>query len=410
MRRRHAFTIIELLVSLALILFIMVILTEAFSAGMETFRELKAIGDMQERLRSTTTQLRRDLAADHFEGGRRLSDPTFWVDGYPAIGFFSFWGGASIQEGTDPDLQFPAPPFPGFVVSPVRAPAWSPAQPINHVLSFSVKLRGNGRDNLFSASVPAGSSLFSTDTTFYGYTADAQFQDTPATYNSQWAEVTYFLVPNGTTAGTGTPLYTLYRSQLAAVPDNRYLLPTPVPPNQPIQSNQFATASGNYYEMSCFQNGQYLYFNTPGDLTIPGRRAFGARGMFDPNNPSQWGAQLLLSDVVSVDVRALPLSLPPNNSPGLQPYFYDLSVSNSLFNDPQVNQAWAGSPPINPAWAYPNTNPPTGVIFDTADPRVYNSQYNGPTPGYVIKALQISIRIWELKTQQTRQVTIIQDM
>src|SRR5258707_306991 len=82
-QERRGFTLVEMLVSMALILFLLAILTEAFSAGMEAFRQLKAIGDMQDRLRSTASILRRDLAADHFEGSRRLSDPAFWTQGIP---------------------------------------------------------------------------------------------------------------------------------------------------------------------------------------------------------------------------------------------------------------------------------------------------------------------------------------
>ena len=52
MKRRSAFTIVELLVALALIMFIMAILSEAFVAGLTTFRNLKAVADMAERLRS----------------------------------------------------------------------------------------------------------------------------------------------------------------------------------------------------------------------------------------------------------------------------------------------------------------------------------------------------------------------
>jgi hypothetical protein len=44
------------------------------------FRSLKAIGDINERLRSATTILRRALAADHFEGKGRLSDIDFLRD------------------------------------------------------------------------------------------------------------------------------------------------------------------------------------------------------------------------------------------------------------------------------------------------------------------------------------------
>src|SRR5438105_2574212 len=127
MRLRRAFTIIELMVSMALILFIMVILTEAFSAGMETFRQLKALGDMQERLRTATSILRRDISSEHFEGHRRLSDPTWWSDGYPGLGFFSISGSISIHEGSDPALDFfggwaYAPPTTGYLVGPLRQP------------------------------------------------------------------------------------------------------------------------------------------------------------------------------------------------------------------------------------------------------------------------------------------------
>jgi hypothetical protein len=33
-----------------------------------------------------------------------------------------------------------------------------------------------------------------------------------------------------------------------------------------------------------------------------------------------------------------------------------------------------------------------------------------PTPTYQVFALQISIRVWDPKTQQSRQITIVQDM
>src|SRR5688572_11398631 len=68
MRRRPAFTLVEMMVSVALVLFIMVILTEAFGKGLESFRTLKSVGDMESRLRAADMVLRRDLKADHFEG------------------------------------------------------------------------------------------------------------------------------------------------------------------------------------------------------------------------------------------------------------------------------------------------------------------------------------------------------
>src|SRR5262249_25133235 len=97
MRRRSGFTIVELLVAMALIVFIMAILAEAFSAGLGAFRRLKAIGDMNERLRMASTIIRRYLAADHFEGKKRLSDRDFWVNGPPNEGFIRIWQGSQAQ-------------------------------------------------------------------------------------------------------------------------------------------------------------------------------------------------------------------------------------------------------------------------------------------------------------------------
>ena len=57
-RPRPGFTLVELLVAIALIVFIMVILTEAFSAGTGVFRTLKAQGDLMEKLRAAELLLR----------------------------------------------------------------------------------------------------------------------------------------------------------------------------------------------------------------------------------------------------------------------------------------------------------------------------------------------------------------
>src|SRR4249920_3275257 len=67
--RRAGFTIVELLVAAAVTIFIMVILASAFQAGLDTFRNLKAAGDMQERLRTATVLLRSDMTSWHFPVG-----------------------------------------------------------------------------------------------------------------------------------------------------------------------------------------------------------------------------------------------------------------------------------------------------------------------------------------------------
>ena len=65
MRRRSGFTLVEVLVAMALILFIMTILAAAFSAATQTVSDLKSAGDLAERLRGAATVIHRDLEATH---------------------------------------------------------------------------------------------------------------------------------------------------------------------------------------------------------------------------------------------------------------------------------------------------------------------------------------------------------
>jgi hypothetical protein len=105
---RGAFTLVEMLVATALVMFIMLILSEAFVAGLEAFRTLKGIGDMEERLRHAAIVIRGDIQADHFEAGRRISDPNFWrqVNPNPREGFFR------ISQGNTPTFSPTAIPQP----------------------------------------------------------------------------------------------------------------------------------------------------------------------------------------------------------------------------------------------------------------------------------------------------------
>src|SRR5262249_48854638 len=58
--------------------------------------------------------------------------------------------------------------------------------------------------------------------------------------------------------------------------------------------------------------------------------------------------------------------------------------------------------------AYPDgTAEPDFLDLDATTPAAFDTSNN---PGYRITALQITIRVWDLKTSQARQITIIQDM
>src|SRR5262245_8712191 len=73
---RAGFTLVEMLVALALTVFMMAILSEAFVTGLDAMSRMKALGDLEEKLREVAALVRRDLAANHFDGTRRLAELT----------------------------------------------------------------------------------------------------------------------------------------------------------------------------------------------------------------------------------------------------------------------------------------------------------------------------------------------
>jgi type II secretory pathway pseudopilin PulG len=416
MRRRQAFTLVELLVAMALIIFMMAILAQAFVAATDSFRDLKAAGDLAEKLRAVSIQLRRELAADHFEGKKRLSQPTFWNAGPPRQGFFRIYqgsrprpGGLCELEGADQD----------GILSYRSA---------DHALHFTVKLRGNQDADFFAAGVPANSPLL---TGIFG-NVEARYQGGGA-YHSQWAEVAYFLRPsvnpqNLADTANGTPLYSLYRRQQLAVPNNVVIPPQP------------ASSASEYLEVSCAPDPAKpgtLYFNTPLDLTVPVRRfGMGPNGL--PSVPvPDYGlgypilseqtadanlhdADLVLADVVSFDVRVL---LAPNGggyggpADPRNPFIdlYDPSVDRYdngnpvLFrtNGPRVFDTWSS--------AYSGVSVPDYSTWDARGRATSIPMWNANAPdnnrkGPIVQAIQVTIRIWDVKTSRTRQITIAQAM
>lgn len=365
--RRPGFTLVEMLVATALILFIMFILTGAFVAGLDSFRQLKAIGDLEAKLRTAATQIRRDLSADHFEGKRRLSDPYFWVQGAPREGVFRI-----LQPSPTGYVPPPDPPNPNYEgTDSMGIPSFHAT---THFLQFTVKSRGNQPDKFFSASVPRDSPLLdpSVATNFFNQAPDGRFQEGDV-YRSPWAEVSYSLVDSGITIGsapTSLHLGTLYRSQLVVVPDNRALnwfgprIPSVRTPRGP-------EVPPDYLGLSCKVDNaphrDYLYFTSPNDLAT-GLSILTA-------TPDLTQATILLPDVLSFSVRVLKYRISTQSLD--PPDFTDLGdVSRGDLRD-----------------------------FTTNDSANRTARVN-----YVIKALEITIRVWDLKTEQVRQITIIQDM
>lgn len=389
MRRRQAFTLVELLVAMALIIFIMAILSQAFVSAMTTFRNLKASGDMAEKLRATTQLLQRDLAADHFEGKKRLSDPNFWLNGPPQQGFFNIWqddATTTVNEGNDLD----------GIASYRNA---------YYTLAFTVKLRGNQMGDFMSASggMAALSGQFGPPEARYQVAATSG-----ASYNYQWAEIDWFMQPSGdttapdqTTGTQGVPLYNLYRRQRLLVPDNNL-----------VQPQQPAGNASQFYELSYWQpqgaNGA-LYFNSPMDITVPQRRVMGVSSAYAPlpqGLPNLTGSDIQLTDVVSLDVRMLVAGATGTPDPFV-----------TLYNAPFTNYTYTAPPWIVKGMVFDTWSSVNDGLHNysqwsqTGNPGTSVPFWNATTQsGPIIQAIQISIRIWDVKTNQTRQVTVVQAM
>ena len=378
-RTRAAFSLVEMLVALALTMFIVLILTQAFVTSLEAFSGLKSIGTMQANLRTVASILQADLQADHFEGKRRLSDSDL-PPHRPGQGFVFIYQGSAPNLApalTDPapnviegwDNSVGAPPLPLPPQSSWPSPNFFSCR-ANHVLGMTVKPRGNRPEDVFSALVPPNSPLLSPSSNYFNQSTASLFQNQTGTnqlFNSQWAETYYFLVQTGSTDNlssvshgqSGTPLHALYRAQLL-------LVPNPVNAN----NNNQETSYINYPNLSGNINGGKLVFNAPEDVANPNKRSLlmtsnysypvRAGEMVSPPLPPS-GATLLQSNVVSFQVQVF--------KPG-----------DTEFQDP----GYVGDP-------YPRD-------FDTA------------TASYNVVAIKITIRIYDPDTKQSRQISIVQDM
>jgi type II secretory pathway pseudopilin PulG len=473
MRKRSAFTLVELMVAMALTIFIMLILTQAFVLSIETFVGLKGIGDMQENLRAAANGLRYDLNQPHFEAMRRTSDPNFNTTP-PREGFIAINGdGMNIVAAWAPKQPMPfyivvngvyttiqpgmnviAPPTvvpPGtFVLSTTpNVPAGQttvninaqPGQPTGIVpvlftvsegsdldsmpstrspfttLHLTCRLRGNQQQSFYTATVadipaqpnpPLNLPPFFTLPTFYNLAAGTLDADAtlrvPATgpfFRSQWIEKCYFLgngdpgavlsgmfQPMGTTEeplnpnGTGTPLYGLYCSSYVVLTDNTAVnnaqnsvtataigYPGANNVNYPkVQQGLF----GNFAALACNADtvtnpaAPVIHFYNPNELA-QGLRTFNAFRAFSGTNPGS--AQMPQGSLVGPTASLVTPNVLSFQVQGI----YSLGLSGD------------------------------GIFYDTVNPAQYGTF--GPLMG-----ISITLRVWDNKTRQTRQLTIMQDL
>jgi len=430
---RRGFTLVEVLVATALIVFIMGIMTEAFSAGIGVFRQLKAQGDTQERLRAGNNLLADDLRQPHFDlNQKKLSNLFTSPLNTPSAGYFFIQQPGSVREGSD-----------GTGVGSFRMANAGTA------LCFSVRRNGIQPSDYFpparitgpasdpslpqflpsEAAPGANGGLFGQGPLDYQQLRAAP--SPPQTFNatqsgtliSLWAEVGWFLTPEFDsggqpllTSGAGglaqVPLFTLRRRVRVVVPDDPTTLTStlnslnnpgnrvPVTVVVPPSTTPINLWGRRYAEVSCAPDNvnnlpQFLWFNTPSDLTNTARQAMpqslipfggvipGSAPPATDGQPSWVGDDIVLSDVISFNVRILASNF--NGGAALANDFLDVPTANAIFAPVPPN-------PVNP-------------VYNTG-----NFSLPSQPPQYLINALEITIRVWDLKTSKSRQITFVQDM
>jgi hypothetical protein len=87
---------------MALIVFIMSILSEIFVAGLESFRQLKGIGDLQEDLRNAALELRSDVLSARFQAEDFIGEGlrTGSADPVAAVNLRSLYQGICVDAAS----------------------------------------------------------------------------------------------------------------------------------------------------------------------------------------------------------------------------------------------------------------------------------------------------------------------
>lgn len=461
---KRGFTLVELLVSMAIIIFMLSIMSQAFVIATTCMSGLKGVGELLDKGRPVLAVLQKDLSAYHFDGYRRLSDADFWDNGPPRQGYFQIYEGGQIVTTMGAVVLWPS----GAVVTPKGGAAGGLETVIegtttdgvtynrsgNHRLAFTSRLSGKNPEDFYVTAFEQyfdnngihpdcqnliGQNLiglFNTNYVLKTSKNSQRYDFTPGILHSQWAEIAYFTLANNRTAN-GTPLMNLYRQQKAVLPSNAEANDLALSDMMPVPPYQLNNRKMPYYEnFSCrLNNAGNIYFNSPSDLTIPTNRMVPVPSNPPIPNTLYPNSDLLITDVISFDVRILPES-------SLQDFSLVSSLSSTLYRYNQSSNTQA-PPCIFDTWTTGNGGgtqydignfnsgvwqptvwdsskspfapaPNTGINPATLIP-IWGHNRSGmagniftPSKGLRINAIQVSIRIWDEKSQKAREFKIIQ--
>ena len=423
---RNAFTLVELMVAMALIILMLSIMSQAFVIATGVMQGLKEVADMQEKIRPAITLLQRDLGANHFEGSKKLSDLEFWDKGPPKEGYFMLWQdkASDVAEGVTNNVTFS-----------------QSAALANHMLAFTVKLPGKSPNDFFDSGLGAsfGNIFFNGAGTPLGMTDSniRRFESNANLIHSDWAEVAYFLGPHnagatpvadGNTDGKNNPpslpYFNLYRQQKLVLPSfNISGVTLPV-----------ATAAIKE-EISCETSTGT--FNKPSDLTVPwkrmGNRTLNHLGnrvgpLFSEfvNPSSKVNTDIIATNVISFDVKLLTdlrydyedlTTILSQSSYSAYPPVSNYAIANGnaairVFDTWTTDQGNAANSIPKYDFGFWNNitgkwQPSGNTAGNNSLIQVWNVTNN---TGLNIKAVQISLRIWDQKSNTAKMFVIVQKL
>jgi len=430
--RRTGFTLVEMMVATALILFIMAIIGQMLGHGTKTFTQMRTAAALSERNRTGINLLRKDLWADHFEGpygtagGPHLVDQRLDLPGYrpPFRGYFE------LQQQTRSLYE------PGGIYKPfgTQFPPASPATPrpytdaeglfstrsATHRMRFTVRLPDGPATELFCAQ-------------FHPFfTADPRvnaFPNSSGVMYSRWSDVRYMLFAQAgdTTGGTNPQqLHTLIRNLRLMPPrDVDYSMDQASATTLITQCQRYADVVQPYVVGPDQNNAGRFIVRLPGPEAI--NRSEVSRINFS-GAPS--GDNIVLTDVISFEIKPAWINNPtfealrPGSSPppdgmaqdNTDEPFADLPPSVLNTSPPYSTQGifdtWGIMPNVNDGvdWDVPDAS--NGFLVTPTPPPLPAPQTSALHPPLRInvRALQIKMRIWDPKAEQARQVTIVNDV
>jgi type II secretory pathway pseudopilin PulG len=422
---RPGFTLVELMVAMALIILIMAILAGAFQVGMDTFSQLKSIGGLSDDLRAVQLRMTDDLSRNHLvdDTGNavRVSDPRVAAGPWTGGGYFAL---TQRQQGTYEGAD--------TEITSYRGDSEDLQTPGYCILRMAVQLSGRTPQDVFTADLSSMSAANrATLLTNAGSLNDLSPGGTSLV--SRWAEVVYFVRPNGllTVADSNTPgqqplrVYTLYRRQrLLAANSGASIYEQAGGPAGSVVAQPIDYPDLSWSRVIPSSPSQDR-LNTPTDITIPANRLGGSS---DPTGPSLYPSPPLSAQTPPDTPSPAWLA---HGGPGL-PFPYRIQATNSsggisarygtdvLLNNVLSFQVSALTnppiPPTAPAYSfgpYPSGySPPPDAFpwtYDTANPPQAVTA-TGTAATVQLRAVQIKLRVYDVKNKITRQVTITQDL